>query len=130
MSTSHPTPARWIVVYLWITTAMALAFSLLAYMKPEVQFAGWPALTQTGALSLAGPLGLYLARNLATAAAGLVALLDGSCSAIKVALVLRLVTDGADAAHNALAGNLPGAGFAAAMWAVEVWALLRLPAAK
>lgn len=127
MNANPPVPARWITVYLWITTAMALLFSTLAYLKPEVQFATWPTLTAPAALSLAGPLGLYIARNLATVLAGVTALFDGSTNAIRVALVLRAATDGIDAVHNLLAGNVPGAGFAAVMFAIEAFALSRLP---
>lgn len=130
MNAHASAPARWITVYLWVTTAMALLFSALAYLKPEVQFATWPTLSAPAALSLAGPLGLYIARNLATVLAGAVALLDGSTSAIRVALVLRAATDGIDAVHNLLAGNALGAGFAAVMFAIEAFALSRLPKAR
>lgn len=116
---------KWITVYLWVTAAMASAFSVLAYLKPDVQFAVWPALKAEGALSLAGPLGLYIARNLATVATTVFALLSGTVSAIRAALILRVVTDGMDCVHNAFAGNMPGAGFAGVMLAIEVAALLR-----
>ena len=114
---------RWVTIYLWITVAMAAAFSLLAYVKPDAQFSSWPALSAAGALSLAGPLGVYIARNLATAVAIAVALGTRQLAAVQVAVVLRLVTDGLDAVHNAAAGNFPGAGFAAVMAGIELLAL-------
>ncbi len=117
---------KWITVYLWVTAAMASLFSVLAYLKPEVQFAVWLTLKAEGALSLAGPLGLYIARNLATVATTVFALVSNTVSAVRAALVLRAVTDGIDCVHNALAGNMPGAGFAGVMFTIEVAALLRL----
>jgi hypothetical protein len=125
MQNTHSTP-KWITVYLWMTTTMATVFSALAYLKPEVQFAAWPAYGANGALSLAGPLGLYIARNLATVATTVFALLSRSAVAICAALVLRAVTDGVDCLHNALAGNMPGAVFAGVMFALELTALLHL----
>lgn len=120
------TAPKWVTVYLWVTAAMATLFSALAYLKPEVQFAVWPTLRAEGALSLAGPLGLYIARNLATVATTVFALVNKHISAIRAALVLRAVTDGMDCLHNALAGNTAGAGFAGVMFALETAALLRL----
>lgn len=125
MRNTHTSPP-WIGVYLWVTAVMACAFSVLAYLKPEVQFAAWPAITAESALSLAGPLGLYIARNLATVATTVFALVSNSTPAVRAALVLRAVTDGVDCLHNAVAGNMPAAGFAGVMLAFEVAALLRL----
>lgn len=113
----------WMKVYLGITSVMALAFSALAYVQPQAQFGAWEALGAAGALSLAGPLGLYIARNLATAAVGLFALRAGP-TALSTALLLRAVTDGLDALHNAVGGNYPGVGFAGVMCAVDVVALV------
>jgi hypothetical protein len=127
--TTNQTP-KWITIYLWVTTAMATMFSLLAYFKPEIQFGTWEALATTGALSLAGPLGLYLSRNLATVAVGIFALTSKSVSAVKALLVLRVVTDGLDFAHNAIAGNMQGGAFAAVMFAIEVFALIKINSAK
>ena len=127
-ATSTASSPKWIVIYLWITSAMALLFSLLAYAKPEVQFGTWPAMKTEAALSLAGPLGLYIARNLATVAAVFVSLLSGQAAAIRTALVLRAVTDSLDGIHNAVSGNLPAAGFAAVMFAIEAFALTRMRA--
>ena len=127
--TTNQTP-KWITIYLWVTTAMATMFSLLAYFKPEIQFGTWEAIATTGALSLAGPLGLYLSRNLATVAVGIFALTSKSVSAVKALLVLRVVTDGLDFAHNAIAGNMQGGAFAAVMFAIEVFALIKINSAK
>ena len=117
---------KWITVYLWVTTLMATMFSLLAYFKPDVQFSTWEAFSTSGALSLAGPLGLYVSRNLATVCVGLFALTNKSSEAIKALLILRLVTDGLDFAHNVLAGNLAGGSFALVMGAIEAFALYKM----
>lgn len=125
-TTTEKTSPKWITIYLWVTTAMATMFSLLAYAKPEIQFGTWEALKTTGALSLAGPLGLYLSRNLATVAAGVFALTNKSISAIKTLLILRIVTDGLDFVHNAFAGNMQGGAFALIMFLVETFALFQI----
>lgn len=120
----------WTKIYLAIVTLMALAFSLLAYVNPALQFATWETLTAAGATSLAGPMGLYVARNLATVAVGAFALTNGSLAAITAAFVLRAVTDGIDGVHNLIGGNVPGAGFALVMFAIEAFALTKLLAAR
>lgn len=126
---TNQTP-KWITIYLWVTTAMATMFSLLAYFKPEIQFGTWEALTTTAALSLAGPLGLYLSRNIATVAVGIFALSNKSVSAIKALLILRVVTDGFDFVHNAIAGNMQGGAFAAIMFIIEIFALVKINLTK
>lgn len=131
MTTSNTNQtAKWIIIYLWVTTAMATMFSLLAYFKPEIQFGTWETLTATGALSMAGPLGLYLSRNLATVAVGIFALTNKSVSAIKALLILRVVTDGLDFTHNAIAGNMQGGAFAAFMFAIEIFAFVKINSNK
>lgn len=120
----------WTKIYLAIVTLMALAFSLLAYFNPALQFATWETLAAAGATSLAGPMGLYIARNLATVAVGAFALSNGSHAAITAAFVLRAMTDGIDGVHNVIGGNIPGAGFAFVMFAIEVFALSKLLTGK
>jgi hypothetical protein len=61
---------KWIKIYLTVVTLMAFAFSLLAYFNPSVQFATWSTLSAAGATALVGPMGLYIARNLATVVVG------------------------------------------------------------
>lgn len=124
MTNHTSTPPRWARIYVLVTSLMAAMFSLLAYAKPEVQFATWPVLTTAGALSLAGPLGLYVARNLATVAVGLFGFVDNSRAALSAALILRAATDGLDAVHNLMGGNPPGVGFALVMCVVDVAALV------
>lgn len=116
----------WTRIYLGVTSALALMFSVLGYLKPGVQFATWPVLTTAGALSLAGPLGLYLSRNLATVVVGVWAVRDGGVAPLRAGLLLRAVTDGLDAVHQAIGGNPPGAGFAVVMCTIEVAALVSL----
>jgi len=124
-STSTTAP-KWITIYLWIATAMATMFSILAYFKPDLQFGTWEALSAGGALSLAGPLGLYISRNLATAIAGVYALTSKSVQMIKMLLLLRIITDGLDFFHNAISGNMQGGAFAIVMFIIEVFAFIKL----
>lgn len=118
---------KWVTIYLWIATVMATMFSLLAYFKPDIQFGTWETLSAAGATSLAGPLGLYIARNLATAVSGFYALTQRSLPMMKILLILRLVTDGLDFVHNAAAGNMQGGAFALIMFLIEAFALFKLP---
>jgi len=126
MSERNTTYPNWIRIYLWIVTIMALMFSLLAYFKPDLQFGTWEALSAGGALSLAGPLGLYVSRNLATALMGIYTLTQKSTAMIKAYLVLRIVTDGMDAIHNFIGGNMPIAIFAIVMLLIEVFAFSKI----
>lgn len=105
---------------------MAGMFSLLAYFKPDIQFGTWEALSSTGALSLAGPLGLYLSRNIATVIVGIYALTQKSITAITALLILRAGTDGLDFIHNVIAGNVEGGVFAAVMFGIELAAILAI----
>ena len=126
MTNQNRTYPYWINIYLWIATIMALMFSLLAYFKPEIQFGTWEALSATGALSLAGPIGLYVSRNIATALVGIYALTQKSVDMIKIYIILRIITDGVDAIHNLIGGNMQGVGFAAIMFLIEVYALYKM----
>jgi len=117
---------KWVIIYLWVATVMALMFSVLAYIKPDIQFGAWEAFSVTGALSLAGPVGLYISRNLATVFAGIYALTHKSVMTIKVLLILRLFTDGLDFVHNAVVGNLQGGAFALIMFIIEAVALFSI----
>ncbi len=117
----NPTAPRWTTIYCAVTGAMALALSLLAYVKPDVQFGTWSALGASGALSLAGPLGLYIARNLATAAISALAFANKSAAVVGAVLTLRAVTDGLDALHALTGGaGMAGAGFAVVMFAIDI----------
>ena len=115
---------KWVRVYLAITGLMALLFSTLGYLQPQLQFGTWEAIGAVGATSLAGPLGVYLARNVATVVVSGFAAMDATTSALRAALLLRACTDGLDAVHNILANNMPAVGFAAVMFAVDVGALV------
>ena len=127
MNSSTP---KWIIVYLWIVTVMALIFSIMGYIKPDVQFGTWQAFGQVGALSIIGPLGLYLARNIATVAVCAFALFTPSIAVLQAAFILRGVTDMMDLVHNAIGGNMPIAIFALVMFLIEVFALIKLRGIK
>jgi hypothetical protein len=117
------TMPKWTRIYLLVTAAMAASFSVLAYADPSKQFGHWATLSAAGATSLAGPLGVYIARNLATVAVTAFCVFEGSRAALTSALLLRAVSDGLDAVHNVVGGNGPGAGFAVVMFVIDLLAL-------
>ena len=123
---SNSTNPKWVNIYLWIVTGLAGMFSILAYIKPDLQFGTWEALGASGALNLDGPLGLYIARNLATALMGIYALTRKSNAMIELLLVLRISTDALDGFHNLIAGNMPSAAFAIVMLLIEIYAYTRI----
>ena len=123
---SNPTTPKWITVYLWATFVITLAASLSAYFKPDALLSNWEAITATGAISLAGPLGLFVSRNMATAAVTLFSLLQKNASMIKVVLLLRVVSDGLDLVNNLIAGNMPVAIMGGIMCAIEIFAFTKI----
>jgi hypothetical protein len=119
----------WVLVYLGIAGVAALLFGAMGYLNPDMQFSGWEAFDAAGALSLAGPLGLYIARNIATGLVSLFAIWRRSKDMVIVALLLRLFTELFDTI-NALAGSagIGGAALALVMLiidAVALWSVLQ-----
>lgn len=117
---------RWIIIYLWITAVITLGASLAGYFKPDVLLATWEALPAAGALSLAGPLGLFVSRNMATAVITLFGLLRNNAAMIKIILLLRIVSDGLDLVNNGLAGNMQVAIMGGIMCLIEIIAFVRV----
>ncbi|MFK8057754.1 MAG: hypothetical protein AB8F78_16625 [Saprospiraceae bacterium] len=129
MSTeSTATTPKWIVIYLWLTALLTLGASLSAYFMPEALLATWEALPAAGALSLAGPLGLFVSRNFATAAVTVFGLLKNNASMIKVVLLLRIVSDGLDFVNNMIAGELSVAIMGGVMCLIEIFAFMKIKA--
>ena len=127
--TNHSTQIpKWIIIYLWLTAIITVAFSLLGYFKPDALLGKWEPFTAAGSLSLAGPLGLFVARNLGTAAVNIFALIQNNASMIKLVLLLRLVTDGFDCINNFIGGNMPVAIFGGVMCLIEVFAFMKIKA--
>jgi hypothetical protein len=82
---------------------LPLLFGVLEYFTPSFQF---PNLIGYGAaLSLEGPLGLYISRSIAAAVAMAFALAIGSPRAILTMFVLRFVTDVLDFFHILVTGG-------------------------
>lgn len=117
---------QWVTIYLWITFLITLAASLAGYFKPDALLGKWEVLSATGALSLAGPLGLFVSRNMATAVVTLFGLLQKNASMIKVILLLRIVSDGLDLINNLIAGNMPVAIMGGAMCLIEIFAFTKI----
>ncbi len=126
MTNNSTTTPKWITIYLWITAFITLGASLAGYFKPDALLATWPALDAPGALSLAGPLGLFVARNMATAAVTIYALLQKNVSMIKIVLLLRIVSDGLDLVNNLSAGNMQVAIMGGVMCLIEIFAFVQL----
>ncbi len=122
---STKTP-RWIIIYLWITAFITLGASLAGYFKPDALLGTWEALPAAGALSLAGPLGLFVSRNFATAIVTIFALVKNNASMIKLVLLLRIVSDGLDLVNNLIAGNMPVAIMGGVMCLIEIFAFTKI----
>lgn len=119
---------KWITVYLWITALITLGASLAGYFKPDALLGTWEALPAIGALSLAGPLGLFVSRNMATAVVTVFALVKDNASMIKLVLLLRIVSDGLDLVNNLIAGNMPVAIMGGVMCLIEIFAFTKIKA--
>lgn len=125
--TNNSTEApKWITIYLWLTAILTLGSSLAGYFKPDALLSTWEALTAGGALSLAGPLGLFLSRNVATVATTIFALVKKSVPMIKVVLILRIFSDGFDTINNLIAENMPVAIMGGVMCLIEIIAFSKL----
>ncbi|MDP5140641.1 MAG: hypothetical protein NWP83_09260 [Spirosomaceae bacterium] len=117
---------KWITIYLWITFIITLGASLSAYFKPDALLASWEALTAAGALSLAGPLGLFVSRNMATAVVTAFGLVKKNPSMIMIILLLRIISDGLDLVNNLIAGDMAVAGMAGVMCLIEIFAFTKI----
>ena len=122
-STSVP---KWITIYIWITAFITLGASLAGYFMPDALLGTWEAISAGGALSLAGPLGLFVSRNFATAVVTIFSLVQNNASMIKLVLLLRIVSDGLDLVNNLIAGNMPVAIMGGVMCAIEIFAFTKI----
>lgn len=122
------TTPKWIPIYLWITFVITLGASLSGYFKPDALLGTWEALPAAGALSLAGPLGLFVSRNMATAFVTAFALVKKNSSMLMVVLLLRIVSDGLDLVNNLIAGDMAVAGMAGVMSLIEIFAFTKVKA--
>ena len=113
---------KWIKIYLWITFVITLGASLAGYFKPDALLGTWEAVSTGGALSLAGPLGLFLSRNMATAVVTIFSLVKNNASMIKTVLVLRIVSDGFDLLNNLIADNMQVTIMGGVMCLIEIFA--------
>ena len=117
---------KWIKIYLWLTFLITLGASLAGYFKPDALLGTWEALTAGGALSLAGPLGLFLSRNVGTAIVTAFALVKNNAAMIKIVLLLRIVSDGLDLVNNMIADNMPVAIMGGVMCLIEIIAFTKI----
>lgn len=126
MTNDSITIPKWITIYLWITFVITLGASLAGYFQPDALLGTWEALPAAGALSLAGPLGLFVSRNMATAVVTAFGLLQKNASMIKIVLLLRIVSDGLDLVNNLIAGNMAVAITGGVMCLIEVFAFTKV----
>ena len=96
MTTQTNSTPKWIIIYLWLTAVITVGACIAGYFMPDSLLATWPALKAVGALSLAGPLGLFLSRNVATAVVTVFSLVKKNSDMIKIVLILRIFSDGFD----------------------------------
>lgn len=122
----QPIP-NWITYYLWFVTIVSAVFATVIYINPAALWSHWEAADAAGAFSLAGPTGLFCARNLGIAALGAYALLNRSRPMIEGFLVFRVVTDSLDGLHAMIGGNMPVIfiGFGTALFHAFLFAQLR-----
>ncbi len=128
MVNNSTTVPKWITIYLWITAFITLGASLAGYFKPDALLGTWEAISAAGALSLAGPLGLFVSRNFATAVVTIFALVKNNAAMIKLVLLLRIVSDGLDLVNNLMAGNMPVAIMGGVMCLIEIFAFTKIKA--
>lgn len=102
----QPIPG-WIIYYLWFVSIVSAVFAVVIYANPGAMWSHWEAAGAAGAFSLAGPAGLFCARNIGSAALGIYALSNGSRPMIEAVLVFRVVVDFLDGAHALIGGNTP-----------------------
>lgn len=126
MTTEKTRTQKWIVIYLWVTAFITIAATLTGYFKPDALLGTWEALPAAGSLSLAGPLGLFLSRNMATAVVTVFGLLQKNASMLKVILLLRIISDGFDLINNLVAGNMPVAIMGGVMCVIEIVAFVSI----
>lgn len=128
MTTNSTATPKWIIIYLWVTAFITLGASLAGYFKPDALLGTWEALSAAGALSLAGPLGLFVSRNMATAVVTIFGLLQKNAAMIKIVLLLRIVSDGLDLVNNLIAGNISVAIMGGVMCLIEIFAFTKIKA--
>ena len=117
---------KWIIIYLWLTAIITIGACVAGYFMPDALLATWPALDAAGALSLAGPLGLFLSRNVATVVVTVFTLIKKNAAMIKIVLLLRIFSDGFDLINNLIADNMQVAIMGGVMCLIEIVAFTKV----
>lgn len=126
MTTETSSTPKWIIIYLWLTAVITIGACVAGYFMPDALLATWPALEAVGALSLAGPLGLFLSRNVATAVVTVFSLIKKNVAMIKIVLLLRIFSDGFDLINNLIADNMQVAIMGGVMCLIEIIAFKKI----
>lgn len=116
---------KWITGCLWLLTGLTAIVSYLGYAFPDT-FSGWLFTGTASTLTLTDPLGLYLARNVATVAMSSFALSSRSVTAYMCVFILLVVTDGLNVLHFALDGKFMTASIFLDFFIIETVALKQL----
>ena len=101
METTIP---KWILAWTVIIGLIPLAFTVVGYVSPETIF-GEEA-TSSREIMLSGPIGLWLARDMASVVITFYALYARSAAMIIMACLLRIFTDVGDVLNNMIAGTM------------------------
>ena len=117
---------RWIYYYLCIVTVVSTAFAIVAYVDASVLWRSWEAIDAPGSVDLDGPAGLFIARNLGTAALGVYTLASRSRAMMESLLAFRIVVDTFDGVHALIAANPPVVVIGLVAAAIEILMLIRL----
>jgi len=128
MTSETSSTPKWIIIYLWLTAVITIGACVAGYFMPDALLATWPALETVGALSLAGPLGLFLSRNVATAVVTVFSLIKKNAAMIKIVLLLRIFSDGFDLINNLIADNMQVAIMGGVMCLIEIIAFKKIKA--
>lgn len=117
---------RWMTGYLVTEALLVAIFTYFAYATPGILFTSWPVTCSANALTLAGPIGLYLARSMATVVTTLLAIAKKSIVTYMLAFTLYAIANGINFVHYMINGNYKISIIFLVLFAVELTIFLKL----
>ncbi len=93
----------WILVWSALMVLLPLVYGFIGYLYPAYYGPEW---AHADAMKYAGVFGLYVGRNMASAAITALALSQRSAAMLIIALTMRMVSEIFDFTHDAVAGTL------------------------
>ncbi len=103
-----PKIPTWIMVWTFLMMLLPLGFSILGYVDPASHDHFSEEAVAEGAAMYGGPIGLYIARNMASFIVTALAWAKRSAPMIIVVSLLRASTDVFDVIHDTIAGTVGG----------------------